>query len=232
MFADILHLARGYPLAIRDREHRAQIVRDCRYFNLRGLEQKVVACDVGWNPVRRRGEITIGVEDVVLRGVAVADANSDAAATAAGAAYVTYARPFTKDDRNDLIVQAEECVMDRQGGIEFLGSTKEAMAKLFKAVGPGLEVGVVITGETDVVVNGEGQAFPSLVPDNPRKRPRLEAEAEADSSPDTSPDAGTKWFVETGQWLLRISQKIELVAVKLDVYTSTRERTRKRVFLA
>lgn len=223
VFTDILHLARGYPVAIRGPEHREQIVRDCRYFNLRGLEQLVVACDVGWNPVRRRGEITVGLEDVALRGVGV-DQSS---------AYVTYARPFTDDERNDLIVQvAGDCaVMDRDGGVEFLGEAREPMARLIKAVAKTvakteMETRVVVTGDTDVVVNGrtlDGQTNgrPDAIPDeHPRKRPRLDADLEEQ-----------KWYVQTGQWLLQVSETVDLVAVKLDVYTSMKERTRKRVFL-
>lgn len=232
VFADILHLARGYPLAIRNREHRAQIVRDCRYFNLRGLEQLVIACDVGWNPLRRRGEIIIGLEDIALRGVAVSDSGSGH-----GYGYVTYARPFTDDERNDLIVQVGDdgAVMDRQGRIEFLGSARESMARLIKTVTKGLETRVVVTGDTDVVV--DGQVTPNAMPEHSRKRSRLDAELDAGADADA--DAGlnasldSKWYVQTGQWLLRVSQSqtVELVAVKLDVYTSSRERTRKRVFL-
>lgn len=218
-------------------------MRDCRYFNLKGLEQRVIACDVGWNPLRRRGEITIGVEDVVVRGVGVDPATG----------VVTYARPFTDDDRNDLIVQVKECVVDRHtGGVEFLGSTREVMTKLLKTVnvqsagaGSQTPVRAVLTGDTDVVVNGQVTSMPEIVPetvpeavsDNPRKRPRVD-ETEDGNDADRGTDGGagagaSTWIVETGQWLLRISQtQTELVAVKLDVYTSTRERTRKRVFLS
>ena len=37
-FAEILHLLRGYPVTIRDETHRAELLRDARYFNFKGLE--------------------------------------------------------------------------------------------------------------------------------------------------------------------------------------------------
>ena len=69
VFAEILHLLRGYPFKIRSKEHRAELLRDCRYFNLRGLEQRLIFHDISYNAERGTSEIMIHIEDIKLSGV-------------------------------------------------------------------------------------------------------------------------------------------------------------------
>ena len=71
-FAQLLHLLRGYPLHIRDEDHRAELLRDCRYFHLKGLEQKLLRHSISFNLCRKREEITLRLEDVRQSGISIA----------------------------------------------------------------------------------------------------------------------------------------------------------------
>jgi hypothetical protein len=90
-FAELLLLLRGYPVHIRNEAHRATLLRDCRYFNFKGLEQRLVPHSLGFNQVRGRDEIVLRLEDLLKSGVSVA-ADPTVADPLAG--WVSYARPY------------------------------------------------------------------------------------------------------------------------------------------
>lgn len=69
VFSQLLHLLRGYPLHIKNEDHRAELLRDCRYFNLRALEQRLVAHEISFNHVRGVEEILIRLEDIKPSGL-------------------------------------------------------------------------------------------------------------------------------------------------------------------
>lgn len=101
IFADILSLLRGYDIHIRDQEHHDALLRDCRYYHLRGLEQKLIPHHSSFNLQRGRSEIVIWLQDIRQSGVGVYSSPSS------GDSFATYARPFVDDAANpaDLIVQ-------------------------------------------------------------------------------------------------------------------------------
>ncbi|KAF2492137.1 hypothetical protein BU16DRAFT_551847 [Lophium mytilinum] len=68
-FAELLKLLQGYQLHIRDESHRAELLRDARYFHLKGLEQRLIACDISFNLARGTSEILIRLEDIRQSGV-------------------------------------------------------------------------------------------------------------------------------------------------------------------
>ncbi|EFR04275.1 BTB/POZ domain-containing protein [Nannizzia gypsea CBS 118893] len=112
VFAELLHLLRGYPVHIRDEEHRACLLRDCRYYHLRGLEQKLIPHDISYNLERRRSEITVRLEDVRPSGITfVHDGDRSSNTTAAAnnnnttGGWVHYARPFVDEDHCELIIE-------------------------------------------------------------------------------------------------------------------------------
>lgn len=84
-FAEILHLLRGYPVNIRHEAHRAELLRDCRYFNFKGLEQKLIPHSISFNQARRRDEIVLRLEDILKSGISVVPDATLAAAAAADA---------------------------------------------------------------------------------------------------------------------------------------------------
>lgn len=109
-FAELLHLLRGYPLHIRDDEHRATLLRDCRYFNFKGLEQRLIPHALTFNQARRRDEIVLRLEDILKSGISVSGAAGSSstqpgADPAAQHAWVNYARPFVDDRPAELVLE-------------------------------------------------------------------------------------------------------------------------------
>ncbi|KAL9601524.1 MAG: hypothetical protein Q9219_002476 [cf. Caloplaca sp. 3 TL-2023] len=64
IFADLLHMLRGYPLTIRNSDHREQLLKDARYYHLRGLEQRLIPHAISHNIARRASEIVIRLQDI------------------------------------------------------------------------------------------------------------------------------------------------------------------------
>ncbi|KXJ96448.1 hypothetical protein Micbo1qcDRAFT_229359 [Microdochium bolleyi] len=71
VFREIMQLLRGYPVHIRDEAHRASLLRDCRYFNFKKVEQKLIPHSISYNQARRREEIVLRVEDILKSGISI-----------------------------------------------------------------------------------------------------------------------------------------------------------------
>ena len=131
IFAQLLHLLRGYPLHVRNEEHRAELLRDCRYFHLRGLEQKLVAHEITYNLLKQRKEITLRLEDVKPSGVSfVVDEQPPEG-------WINYARPFVDDEGYELIIEiGSECtILDLdEMRADFHGLAKARVSSLFQVV--------------------------------------------------------------------------------------------------
>ncbi|KAI9882619.1 MAG: hypothetical protein M1823_005629 [Watsoniomyces obsoletus] len=102
IFADLIHMLRGYPLRIRDDEHRQALVRDCRYYRFQGLEQQLIPHDIRYNRVRETTELLLRLEDVRISGLSVATAEKDKS-TVIG--YVHYQRPFVDQTPEELLLE-------------------------------------------------------------------------------------------------------------------------------
>ncbi|KAI0182084.1 hypothetical protein GGR52DRAFT_527371 [Hypoxylon sp. FL1284] len=140
IFYELLHLLRGYPVRIRDDEHRASLLRDCRYFNFKGLEQKLIPHDINYNLARRRYEITLRLEDILKSGISIA---SDAATqTPTGnpevfSGWVNYMRPFEDDKHHELILEIggeNTKLRPHLMRAEFFGQVKARVARLFEVI--------------------------------------------------------------------------------------------------
>ncbi|KAK2627184.1 hypothetical protein QTJ16_003150 [Diplocarpon rosae] len=148
IFAQVLHLLRGYPLHIRDEDHRAELLRDCRYFHLKGLEQKLIHHTISFNLCRKRHEITLRLEDVRQSGISVV---GDAPPTSLPetssappchsprkvAGYVNYARPFVDDKAYELVLEiGDECTRLHLSSMrcEFFGDGKARVSRLFEVI--------------------------------------------------------------------------------------------------
>lgn len=260
VFAELLHILRGYPLRIQDGEHRAQLLRDCRYFHLRGLEQKLIPHDISFNPILQRSEIVVQLEDVRQSGVQFAR-DDPASSDIPSAGWVVYARPFVDDKPYDLIIEVgdEATTIDldtmRAG---FFGLAKSRLGSLFQVVANKMNLptkaplGLMMLGGLD-----KGEPSPSYSPLG-AERIKVSIEEDTDltvdgesvpysrSSSDISEppakrqrmeDKGS-WIVRAGQWRLRVQpnatgdgHEVVLVAVKLDAYTKQRQRNKTRGFL-
>lgn len=120
-FADLLHILKGYPIEIRNEEHRQELLRDARYFHLKGLEQRLIPHTISYNLARKGSEIVIRLEDIRQSGVSfVADRTStgtsptgtggvsplsNVSSTPTGPGWVFYQRPFVDANAHNLIVE-------------------------------------------------------------------------------------------------------------------------------
>lgn len=136
VFSELLHLLRGYPLRIRDKDHRAELLRDCRYFNLRGLEQKLIVHDISYNAERGTSEIIIRLEDIRQSGISFVGNASPSDPSPLGG-WVNYSRPFVDETSYEIIVEIgdESTRIDfRSMRADFHGDAKARISSLFQVV--------------------------------------------------------------------------------------------------
>jgi len=136
IFAELLHLLRGYPLDIRNESHRAELLRDCRYFHLRGLEQKIIAHEITYNSERQKHEICLRLEDVKPSGVSYTSDDASGEKSNAGG-WVYYARPFVDDTSYEAVIEigSESTVLDLTDmRADFHGLAKARVSSLFQVV--------------------------------------------------------------------------------------------------
>ncbi|ETI19789.1 hypothetical protein G647_08802 [Cladophialophora carrionii CBS 160.54] len=136
IFAELLHLLRGYPLHIRNESHRSELLRDCRYFHLRGLEQKIIAHEISYNLERQKHEICLRLEDVKPSGVSYTRDDSLGEKSTTGG-WVYYARPFVDDTSYEMVVEigAESTVLDLTDmRADLHGLAKARVSSLFQVV--------------------------------------------------------------------------------------------------
>lgn len=136
VFDQLLHVLQGYPIHIRNEEHRAELLRDCRYFHLRGLEQKLISHHISYNVPRGKSEIIIRLEDIRQSGVSfVAGASPFDRFPLEG--WVHYARPFVDESAYELIIEVgDECTQIdlRSMRADFHGVANAKITSLFNVV--------------------------------------------------------------------------------------------------
>lgn len=221
VFADLLHMLGGYELHVRDAEHRAALLRDCRFYNFRGLEQRLIPCATGFDSLRGVREIVVRLQDLRQSGVGVAGP--------AGEQRVTYARPFVEERAAQLIVDVDEESMRvelRWGwGVPF-GRTYERLTSLFAVVAGALKlpegtllapmmwktndplgfrhdrVRVEVTDEAHVVLDGEEYVVEKG--DGELER----GDGHEVSAKKRKRDGGRaglgEWVIKRGQWRLKL----------------------------
>ena len=253
VFAQLLHLLRGYPLQIKDEAHRAELLRDCRYFHLKGLEQKLIAHDISYNHDRQCSEILLRLEDVKPSGISLVGGSSNHHHER----WVHYARPFADEGTAyELILEigSDPTVLSLSTHqATFHGSTRPRMSALLQliagkvdAIAPvtpldGSKVRFEIDGlNTDLVLDGKSADAAAAMQDAKQK---MEAAAAPESKKRKLGDGiiepeVREWRVRTGQWRLRVQQEvinggweIVLVAVKIDAFACERARNAQRRFL-
>ena len=137
IFAQLLHLLRGYPLNITNESHRAELLRDCRYFHLRGLEQKIIAHEISYNSERQKKEICLRLEDVKPSGVSYSSDDSGDDGKSITGGWVFYARPFVDDTSYEMVVEVGgECtILDLTDmRADFHNLAKARISSLFQVI--------------------------------------------------------------------------------------------------
>ena len=130
-FADLLRLLRGYPVDIRDEAHRAELLRDARYFHFKGIEQQLIPHTISFNPVREVDEILLKLENVQKSGVSVM--------TDLERPEVYYARPYVDDKPAQLILEIGGSSTrihfdDGRPRAQFFRDTRARIAKLLEVI--------------------------------------------------------------------------------------------------
>lgn len=121
VFSELLKYLQGYPVNITDEAHRADLLRDARYFHLKGLEQRLLPVKISFNAARNESEIVLRLEDVRQSGISCvpnpflksSSVSSDpsepapllASVGAPRPGHAKYARPFTNDHQHCLIIE-------------------------------------------------------------------------------------------------------------------------------
>ncbi|PSN74178.1 hypothetical protein BS50DRAFT_478440 [Corynespora cassiicola Philippines] len=121
IFAELIKMLQGYTVHIKNDDHRSQLLRDARYFHLKGLEQRLIPCDISFNLKRNQSEILIRLDDIRQSGVSFtpdgpqSSSNSGKPTSPAPSlgglqsrpGTVSYARPYTDDHAhtNTLILE-------------------------------------------------------------------------------------------------------------------------------
>lgn len=139
-FAELLHLLRGYPVDIRDEAHRASLLKDCRYFNFKGLEQRLIPHSITFNQSRLRDEITLRLEDILKSGVSVA---TEPTMSDPLAGWVSYARPYVDDNAAELVLEVGGEATRLQPGhrhVQFLRDARLRVSRLLEVVAAKLDV--------------------------------------------------------------------------------------------
>ena len=138
-------MLRGYPLTIRNGDHRNQLLKDARYYNLRGLEQKLIPHDITYNLEQRTTEIVIRLQDLKPSQIsAVYDnqaASRDDQPLQRNSSCVRYARPFISEPHHALILEicastaTEPVLLDlKTKRITVFGNTRSRITALFQTI--------------------------------------------------------------------------------------------------
>jgi hypothetical protein len=137
IFGELIKILQGYNIEIRNDEHRSQLLRDARYFHLKGLEQRLIPCEISFNLKRQQSEILLRLDDIRQSGVSFSQDKSESetktpsgthsqrglspiaskapspvpsttsSSAASRAGYVSYARPYTDDHAHTNVLILE-----------------------------------------------------------------------------------------------------------------------------
>ncbi|KAL6236843.1 hypothetical protein BDW75DRAFT_103319 [Aspergillus navahoensis] len=230
VFAQLIHLLQGYPLHIDSEVQRAELLRDCRYFHLRGLEQKLIPHHISFNPLRRHSEIVIRLEDVRRSGIQVKTSSPESSSSITDMT-VRYARPFADDSPHDLILEIgdESTIIDLATmRPTFLNSTQARVSSLLQVIRDrkisqeqsssaaataaaavtAYSIRVQIDDETDLTIDGVQQVHnhqyhipdPASAEPTPKRR-RVEVEGSEAESQYEEQDGSN-----SGSWVVRNGQ--------------------------
>lgn len=260
-FAQLLHMLRGYPVEIKSEEHRLELLRDCQYYHLRGLEQRLIPHDISYNFRRQTNEILLRLEDIRQSGVKLVPDRP----------WIYYARPFANDPAHPLIIEfgGGSMLIDlSRMDMELHGETRTKLSKLVEVVTKNLQnpesapsgspaaigsaqvpspaptsicldrVSICFDEDSAIILDGKEYTGDwrdiSKRPEDKSSEPSRKRSRKEDSDSGSQP---AQWIVQNGQWRPQIIShpgfrvKLSLVADKVDVSTSRKVRNAKRAFL-
>jgi hypothetical protein len=187
-FAELLRLLRGYPVSIRDENHRLELLRDARYFHFKGIEQQLVPHSISYNPLRRIDEIVLRLENVQKSGVSVsAEEIDDGASRSSSIRHVKYARPYVDNKPAELILEIGGTTTNLNFSIdgvraEFFGGTKARVARLLEVVATKLSLPQTTQPLGFLMASGGASSQPATPGNTPLSEDLVRVVFEAESS--------------------------------------------------
>lgn len=189
VFAELLRILQGYEVRVRDEAHRALLLKDARYFHFKGVEQKLLPCQISFNLARQRGEIVMRLEDLRQSGITFV-ADSRGAASTGGLAdasrpvsptsgqvggedkgFICYQRPFIDSQTYELIISissaSESTVLDPSSRrTTFYGPIRARIASLFSVIASKMGLPAMVPLGLMMMASGGGVASQPASPAN------------------------------------------------------------------
>jgi hypothetical protein len=185
----LLRILQGYEVKIRDADHRAELLRDARYFHLKGVEQKLLPCEITHNVLRGRSEIVLRLEDIRQSGVNfLAEARARASQSGPSSTgqshspgsgdengsiptgWITYQRPYVDETAHDLILEistSEATRLDLASmRASFSGQIKARVASLLSVIANKLNLPAMVPLGLMMMQSGGGIAAQAASPAN------------------------------------------------------------------
>lgn len=184
-FAELLRLLRGYPVNIRDENHRRELLRDARYFHFKGIEQQLIPHSISFNPLRLIDEIILRLENVQKSGVSVSP--TEEVGDGQSGRYVNYARPYVDSKPAELILEIGETTTMLKfsaTGVkaEFFGRTNTRVAKLLEVVATKLSLPLTTQPLGVLMASGGAGSQPPTPGHTPLSEDLVRVVFEAESS--------------------------------------------------
>ena len=246
-------MLKGYEVEIRSDTHRQNLLRDARYFNFRGLEQRLIPHRVSFNSRKEIEEIEIRLEDVRQSGISfVADKDGVDASERRGnvSGEVYYARPYVDDEPRGLILEIGDAdgvevlrdVGGRIGGVGFERQTAARMRRLASIVNEKIGLPALTARGGKATGEGASTTFGLRCEIGPeadviidKERWKMVCEDDEARMDVEKEEMERVWMVKKSQWRVKVgpldSKKIHLEAVKLEGYSCERARVEGRSFL-
>jgi hypothetical protein len=247
-------MLKGYEVEITSDKHRQNLLRDARYFNFKGLEQRLIQHRISFNSRKEVEEIEIRLEDVRQSGISFVAENDGAdggerRGSISGEVY--YARPYVDDEPRVLVLEigdrdGVEVLLDvggRIGGVGFERQTAARMRRLASIINE--KIGLAALTARGGKAGGEGASTTfglrceigseaDVIIDGERWKMVCEDD-EARMDVEKEEERERVWMVKKSQWRVKAgsldSKKIYLEAVKLEGYSCERARVEGRGFL-
>ncbi|CAG8794405.1 8329_t:CDS:2, partial [Dentiscutata erythropus] len=247
LFSDILRYLQGYEIGIKDEVHRQNLLKDARFYHLKGLAEKLLASTVTVNGFAKhdcaKNEILFRLKDIRTSGVILPECSNngdalgdeDSVISTGDTSHIMYKNKegtvyilLVEVHNAHLICRYEPMSWEMPTILELVLSDKEIkklkdIAKAIKALG---EIEPVIRSPEICAFEVDGVKCTSKTLINVDESPHLIKED----------DQGSRYvdlFVTKGILKLFVNneRKIEMELLKCEVFSSEKGFNRKREFL-
>lgn len=255
LFSDLLKVLQGGPISFRNAEHRQLLLRECRYYRLRNLEQKLIEHSIQANRGRNQEEIVINLEDIKFDHLTMKNLSC-------GSLTTFYKRPFVDTTFRELVIQMksdEQVALFKQPPnsweVIFFDGAREKVNKIFVklladfGLKPKTGTKGFVVDATDATISlNEGYIDPRAVSKtNPRPELDIDDIAQDPSNPKkrrrvAGPDAALQMVSKRSLWRIKKCEQeedgdekqenyVEFELLKAECICGQRFKNRVREFL-